>query len=541
MTRFLRGLQRHRGLGLALVVVSLTVSFQYQRLRGPAEDSSNRFDLPAFDPFVYVVMAEQPQFFTVAPWGYRILTPWIVRWISGRTPIPGYRQVTLVALVAAGALLFLFLRRLGHGEGPSLIAVAAFGLCGPVAESIRAPFLGEPVAVALEIAFLLAIECGAATSVLCLIAVLLAFSKEVFVLFVPLVYLARRPAAGRWPAFRAALLVAVPPLVVSQTLRIWWTPHLSTPHPALTLALAGDALRELGATWDGTWPGLLLGGLTPLAIVGALRATARPFLVRYGYLLAATVVLSFVAWLNIPSEHPHPYFEDNVVRLLVYAVPLVLPLALLAVDRVWPHFQAPPAATAPRAVWGWLAAAAVAACVAFPFAALDRYRRLPLHAHRDGPFIATLCRESLKAARRVDNEWFMSWDLAERVFIPDRTDPRDLQRMRWFLQEGWGADPQYRRGASRMDGREATLLLPSFSARDQELVLTLSGVRAEPLDVLVNGTRIGRVQVDPSATDHTLHIPGALLFRGDNVLALQRPDASRPGPRLHRWQIRAAW
>src|SRR5262249_60884273 len=34
-----------------------------------------RHQLPAFDAYVYVAAAEHPRFFTVAPWGYRVLTP----------------------------------------------------------------------------------------------------------------------------------------------------------------------------------------------------------------------------------------------------------------------------------------------------------------------------------------------------------------------------------------------------------------------------------------------------------------------------------
>ena len=35
----------------------------------------DRFNLPAFDGHVYAAMSEEPRVFTVAPWGYRLLTP----------------------------------------------------------------------------------------------------------------------------------------------------------------------------------------------------------------------------------------------------------------------------------------------------------------------------------------------------------------------------------------------------------------------------------------------------------------------------------
>src|SRR5262249_38892890 len=77
-----------------------------------------RFQLPAFDAYAYVATAEQPRYFTVAPWGYRVLTPWTVHALGRVLPLRSVVQAYVVEMVAgftlAGTLLFLFLRVLGH-------------------------------------------------------------------------------------------------------------------------------------------------------------------------------------------------------------------------------------------------------------------------------------------------------------------------------------------------------------------------------------------------------------------------------------------
>src|SRR5262249_18389781 len=153
----------------------------------------------------YIAMAEHPAVFSVAPWGYRVLTPALVHALPVRTVVRGFRYVTLGSFALAGALLFLYLRRLGHGEGPALLAAAAFAVSGPVHEALAARFLVEPLAFALELALLLALEAGAGAGVLVLLVLLGVLAKEFFLLLVPLVYLAR---CGRDGDRRALVLAA---------------------------------------------------------------------------------------------------------------------------------------------------------------------------------------------------------------------------------------------------------------------------------------------------------------------------------------------
>ena len=526
--------------GAALLLLLGGVAVQCHRYQR-ALSQYDEHHLPAFDPFVHVAMAEHPAFFTVSPWGYRLLTPWVVHAVPLRSVIVGFRLVTVAGIISAGLLLFFFLRRLGNGTWAVMLAVGFFGMSGPVGEAIRVPFLDEPVTVALVAGFLLAIECGASLSVLSLLMGLLTLAKgpALSLLFLPLVFLARY-TKGRGRALGETALAGLPSVFLTAVLHLWWTPDMATPHPTLGPGLAGSAFDVLQADWGDTWRGALLGGLTPLALLGALRPRARPFLRRYGYLLLALCLLPFVAWINVPGSRPVPLFGHNVVRLLVYALPLLLPLALIALDRPWPHLTAPAPSRAPRPLWRSLATASVAACMAFPFLGLDRYRRIPLHPQRDGPLVLTFCRESLRTSQRLAAGRGTSWSLDGLRFVWGESDPGEMRLMRWFLRDGWGPLPHYGRTPAMMEGLDASLVLPSFGSADLDVTLALQVASSTALQVAVNGYPVGGGQFGPGLAELTVRVPASVQFRGDNILTIERQDPGQPGPILSRLAIAPA-
>src|SRR5687767_4545385 len=219
-------------------------------------------------------MAEQPRFFTVAPWGHRILTPWLASVIPVRNIARAFRIVTAAALLAAGGMLFLYLRALGHGLPAAVLGAALFALLPPVAECLRYVFLAEPVAVLLEVALLLALQSGARLGALCLIAVLGTLAKEFFVLLAPVaLVVGPRPIAAR--AAKAAVLFAVA-LGTAIALRWWWTPHLPPPLPSASPATFLLALHRFHDSFPEWWRSALLAGVTPLAVLGSFRAAAAP-------------------------------------------------------------------------------------------------------------------------------------------------------------------------------------------------------------------------------------------------------------------------
>lgn len=503
----------------------------------------DRFDLPAFDSYVYLAMAEQPAFFTIAPWGYRVLTPWVAHALGMRTPLRAYRAITLWALALSGVLLYLWLRRLGHGRVAGLLGVAAFALSPPLDEVLASPFLGDPAAVLLVLAFVLLLEAGAPLTVLAFVAALGAYTKEVFVLLAPLVALARHRERGWRPASLDALAVAGAPFAVGLVLQRWWTPGLETTRAAITLDLVAVATKAILVDWRDVSGSLAVGGLAPVALLGALRRSARPYLRRYGYLLLGFLALPLVAWINVPGRLPVILLGANVRRLMIYAVPLLVPLALVALDRLVRHLDdLPPPGPWPRAA-ALGGAVALLATLAFPFAALDRYRRIEFPAVRDGPLVLMLCRGTLRTARLVESGKDVHFDLGEKAG-PAPTHSDEVARLRWFLREGWRDQPDskahYGTGPAVLEADEAVVLVPVFTPSAREVALTLDAGGPVALEALVNGTPAGRFAVGPVRGEVTVRLPAAALFRGDNLLALRRPRGDRTEVRLHRVVWRAA-
>jgi hypothetical protein len=90
-----------------------------------------------------------------------------------------------------------------------------------------------------------------------------------------------------------------------------------------------------------------------------------------------------------------------------------------------------------------------------------------------------------------------------------------------------------------MAASEATVLLPTFGESALMLDLALSASAEVPVDVSVNGRFLARFEVASEPGEGRVRVPADILFRGDNVLTLRRPDGSA-APRLHRLAIRPA-
>ena len=465
-----------------------------------------------------MAMADRPAFFTVSPWGYRVLTPWLVHALPVPNAARGFRYVTLGALTLAGGLLFLFLRRVGNGPWAALIGVLAFTLSPPVGQALRNPFLAEPIGIVLVLAFLLALEARAGLAILCLVSVLAALCKEGrLVILLPLVFFVQREGRGTRRALLDLAVVSMPTLLVTVGLPAWWTPHLAGSVPRFD---PWQTAAGVAGTWR-QWVGpLLLAGLTPLAALGALRAQARPLLRRYGYLLAVTFAAPLVAATY--TAGPGAFFAADVPRLLIYALPVLIALALVAVDRVWPHRLSPGVDVRLPPSVRVFAALAAAAAVAVPFAAVDRYRRADLRGARDGPYVLAFVRESLRTAGRLERGQAVTFDAAVQRFAWGESDAGELDRMRWFLRGGWGPLAHYGTGDIVMQEREATLILPCFRPRDVDLELVTETPPGTRLRVAVNGHPVGETAAGGGRVVVT--IPATFLFRGDNEATLSSPS-----------------
>ena len=523
---------------MALAVSVAAIAIQHWRQYDP-HVRYDRFQLPGFDAYVYVAMAEHPAFFTVAPWGYRVLTPWLVAALPEVGPARGFYYLTWAALGGAGVLLFLLLRRLGHGLAPALLGVLALGLSPPVLETLRYPFVADPLCLLLLLGFLLAFESGAGLCVLSLVAVLGALTKEILLLPLPLLVIAASAHARGWRAWIRAALAASPALVVTLELRAWWQPHLVGHDQVVEWSALSRALGLIAVAWWQWLPLIALGGLLPLALFGALRQSACPFLWRYGYLILALFALPFAASVYVgTSEQPSMFFSGDISRLTLYVVPFLVVLALIALDRVWPHLGAAPARCRVAAPWQVLAALLSAATMILPLALLDRYRRVDLAGVRDGLVVLATSRETLRTAGRLERGATLTFRPEDYRFVPRKSEAPEMGRMRWFLREGWGFQAYYDVKTMTMQAAEAGILLPCFTARDMEIVLKLGALSPERVEVLVNGDSLAAVDLGMADTELVMRIPRALLFRGDNVITLRRNGRSGRGPRLMALTIR---
>ena len=518
-----------RGAVLALLVALAALGLQQRRVSDP-HVRYDRFSLPAFDAYVHIAMAERPAVFTVAPWGYRILAPATAAALPGNA-VQGFRRLAFLSLLAAAVLLFFFLRRVGLGDVPSLVGVAAFALSPPVAESLRYVFLSEPLSSALEVAFLLALASGAGPGVLALLLTVWALAKDLWPVFLPLVLL-REWRRGPRAAVAATLAAGAGPLLVSLILRGWWW---RPPVPAAAAdgtTLIGAAAMALAAWRQWVGPMLLL-SLTPLAIAGALRRRARPFTARFGWLAAILIAVPLFAASYVSGS----FFAADVTRLLIYALPLLVPLALMALVPVAGSVETPATAVTPP--WAERAAAAGAAAIVIglPFL-LDRYRRVDLRGTRDGPLVLALCRESLQASERLERGRPVAFDTATTGYEWGVSPPEEMSRMRWFLREGWGPRAHYGTGEVVMQEARASLLLPVRRSRELEAVLRLDAPSPRPVQMLVNERSLGERVVGPSGDETVVRLPADALFRGDNVLTLAAPGG--PGVRFRSLTVRPA-
>jgi hypothetical protein len=510
-----------RGAALALVLAACVLAVRF-RLGGAAPHE--RDGLPAFDAYAYVAMAEHPAVFTVAPWGYRVLTPLLVRALPGRDLAASFRTLTAVSLCLACGLAYAFLRTLGHGSASAVVGAVWLAASGPVSELVAYPYLGDPLTLVLEIAFLLALERGAGPGVLALVSVAAACNKELLLLLLPLVFFARFDRDGARVAAVKTLAAGGATLAATVLLRWVWAPVVALPALPEREAWAGIA-RVFWESRRATLAGLFLTGLLPLAIAGACLPRARAYSRRYGYLVLVTLGFPFLAWMNVGEARGLALFGRNTDRLLVFAVPALLPLALLALEALVRRPEASSSAARSTAIpWGEPAAWTATALALAGLLALDRYHRLDLRGSRDGPLVLAFCRETLRTAARVERGEPVAFVLDRQRYVWGVSPASEMNRMRWFLREGWGPLPHYGAGPAVMRSRTAAIVLPCLRPRALAVTIGLESPQLVPVAFTLNGQPLARSQVGPGRTPVTVEVPADRLFRGDNRLGLEGPE-----------------
>jgi hypothetical protein len=276
--------------------------------------------------------------------GYKLLHPWIVGTQPARAMVRSFRVVSLLSLLLGGGLLYAFLRRLGHGEIASLLGVFAYAASDPALESVRVPFLGEPVALWCR---------------------WLSWSRWSRARVCPCWHSSwplvptrrsRRRSSSYLSSSRAALVKETR----APSVRWPWSRCPPSPSPWLCAttgrrgsASAARARRALAREALKVFRDLV-GDDGSAAAGGCCRwpswarcARRRPYLARYGYVIGALLAVSLTAWWNVPAPQAVPLFSVNTRRILIY-VAVLIPLALIALDRVVAHMREPAAPSAPR-------------------------------------------------------------------------------------------------------------------------------------------------------------------------------------------------
>lgn len=482
---------------LGLLAYGLTI--------GPRYD---RYVLPAFDGHAYAAMAENPRFFTLAPWGYRILEPWIVHLIPASSAAIGFYWLNLALLPAAIFVIGRWLRRLGFSSPASALASSVFAFSPPVRILLNYQVLVDPLALLL---LALILEELLKPDLLVLMALLTAagLTKETGLLWITLVPLYLVGSSRLAVGVLGSAAVAAPAIGLAVLLRFIWgspdPPPYSFPVLEVTLGriiVSGWALAEAA----------MLSGLALPALAGMFRETSAALRIQ------GAILWTFTFGLIVAN--PYLYSVADLPRLSLLAWPALLPLALsgLGFRRVTPP-PPPPRNERLRTVGSLLTLLICLAAVA----ATDTYRRAPFAFPHNPVVLAGRVRETLKTAAALEAGEVFTFDARSGRFAEPVTESFNLtegRRHRWFLLEGFGRDAVFKSGLPEFT-REARLLLPLLVPRTVAMSMEFEGPGGTEVRVSVAGREIALVPV--GAAGAVFQIPANTLTRGDNVLRLRGP------------------
>ena len=468
----------------------------------------DRFHLPAFDGHVYYTMAETPRVFTVAPWGYRILTPWLAVALPTPQPTLAFAILTLGGLAAVAALLFALGRALGAAAWAAMLTALAFTISGGAREILSYQFLADPLALALGCAVLLAALRGARPGLLSGLLLAAVAAKEGNLVLMPGVAVLLAKHRGWRRGVGEALLSVLPALVFLATLRLTWTPQLAAmPAPVL----GAQALARL-------WPST--GWLDDPVWVVACAAALVGCVVGRGPRLAWLLVGA--GSLLAPYLNPADFSPQDLVRLRAYAWPAIAGLALRPFAAPGANTCATPAA---RSTWALWLACLVLALV--PQAVVDGYRRVDLSAERDAALVRATLRGTLAAAAELAAGGTVTGDPARPPRIRGRT-----ARPRWYLGSGWSAAARAGTDAAWLRD-SAVIVVPAPAPIRLRVRLVFEG--SGRLGAWLDGRRLPEAQLRPGEQTAVFDLDPRWLSRGDHRLRLA---LKRGGPlRLVRYEI----
>ena len=273
------------------------------------------------DHFRYIEMARQPfaeePLARTAPFCWRVLTPWLAHGLTltGLGLNPAFYLLTNIFLFAFLLTLFLYLRDLDHGLPLSLFGVALAGLVqGAVRWYEYQYWMTDPLCLFL-VALAFRLIRRRSDAALGLVSVAGVLTRESFVLVLPYYVLRRLRDSGWGVALGRALAVSGLAIGVLVLVRHLIVPA-NDPETLRTIARAvGFRLRHL---LDNQLYLLSFGSFGVLfALIWLLPGRLFSWC-RTRYDEAAFVALAYLSLA----------MGNNTERLLAYALPVVLPLAL---------------------------------------------------------------------------------------------------------------------------------------------------------------------------------------------------------------------
>jgi hypothetical protein len=276
-------------------------------------------EAPGLDAHIYLSMAEAPGVFTMPPYAYRLGVPFLAHLLPFPLEI-NFFLLTCLGLLLVLTLGYVLLRQLGYGHGLALLGLSFVAAAPEMSTYLSNHFLVDPLALASMLGVLIAIERGWPAGPTALLLLVSSLFKETAFFVVPVLYL--RLAGARLIDARAAWRTAVitlPAIAAALVLRLEWGgtfqafPYLR-PWEGHRQPWYGSMDAYL-AIWSG-----LFGYLALLAIGNAFTERWRYFVRCY-----APYALLVVAQLLVPQ---------NSDRLLLFAFPVVIPLALVEFQRI---------------------------------------------------------------------------------------------------------------------------------------------------------------------------------------------------------------
>ena len=474
-------------------------------LIGPKYD---RFVLPVFDGHVYDAMAESPRVFTLAPWGYRILEPWMVHLLPVSSPAVGYFWLNLGLLAGAIFAIGSWLRRLGFSSAAAALASAAFAVSPPMRVMLDYQVLVDPLAVFLIV---LVLDEFVEPDVLVLMALTsaAALTKEICLLLLALVPFALVRRRGLARGLFDSMVASAPALVLSVLVRVTW--GRPAPPPSSFSILELTLGRMIASSWDMATAAALSGLMLP-AVLGLVRERSVTLRVQGA--------LMWIFTFGLILANPYHYSVSDLPRLSIFAWPALLPLALAGLGF---KRMPPPSTPGPRSSFRTpLAILTLVTCLVL-VALTDPYRRAPFPESPDPVALVGRIRETLKTARALAaGDAFVFDARSGRFAIPvaERFNLTEGRRQRWFLYDGFGKGAAFGSGAPEFRG-EARLLLPILTPRPIRMSIEFDGPKGAQVTVSAAGRDIASIATGTRGA--TFQVPARALVRGDNILHLRGP------------------